>query len=121
MSELKPCPFCGATFEIWCDKHRTWALARHRPGCFFPSEHNHEIPEYDFDAWNARAQIPGEVCEIEGHGEDDRTTQLESLVLEMRADIYGAMCDMFSGTPWGLPVGTAYDKRIAALGLEVGE
>lgn len=56
MTELKPCPFCGATFEIWCDKHRTWALARHRPECFFPSEHNHEIPEYDFDAWNTRAE-----------------------------------------------------------------
>ena len=56
MSELKPCPFCGATFEIWCDKHRTWALAKHRPGCFFPSKHNHEIPEYDFDAWNTRAE-----------------------------------------------------------------
>ena len=62
--ELKPCPFCGATFEIWCDKHRTWALARHRPGCFFPSEHNHEIPEYDFDAWNTRAES---TCSLEVH------------------------------------------------------
>ena len=54
--ELKPCPFCGVTFEIWCDKYRTWAIAKHKPWCFFPNMHNHEIPEQDFDAWNTRAE-----------------------------------------------------------------
>lgn len=82
MSELKPCPFCGVKFEIWCDKRRIWGLARHRPGCFFPSEHNHEIPEYDFDVWNTRAELTTSMyrdkhgiwhCENCEHGADRLT------------------------------------------------
>ena len=75
--ELKPCPFCGVTFEIWCDKYRTWALAKHKPECFFPSKHNHEIPEQDFDAWNTRAE---------------RTTELIVAADDLGKDLYPCMC-----------------------------
>ena len=56
MSELKPCPFCGASVEVLSDGHRTWGLVRHHDGCLFPNMRNHEIPEYDFEAWNTRAE-----------------------------------------------------------------
>jgi hypothetical protein len=47
----------------------------------------------------------------------DREKELIALVLEMRNDMYQTMCDMFTDSGWGAPLGTAYDERIAALGI----
>jgi len=65
MSELKPCPFCGAPVEVLSDLKRTWGLVRHRDGCLFPNLRNHQISEYDFDAWNTRVE---RTCIREKHG-----------------------------------------------------
>ena len=49
----------------------------------------------------------------------EREKELIALVLEMRNDMYQTMCDMFTDSGWVAPLGTAYDKRIAALEIEV--
>lgn len=59
---LLPCPFCGAEVEVLSDMHRTWGLVKHRDGCLFPNFRNHQISEYDFEAWNTRHV---ETCRIE--------------------------------------------------------
>lgn len=55
MTELKPCPFCGAVPETFVGKFREWGLVVHRDGCLFPTFPKHEIPKADFEAWNRRA------------------------------------------------------------------
>ena len=62
--ELKQCPFCEGESEV-CEggiNGKTWVygLVEHKGGCFFladglPTKYQH-IMEYDFDAWNSRAE-----------------------------------------------------------------
>lgn len=58
---LLPCPFCSAKPETWSDSRRTWGLVQHNDGCLFPNMRKHEIPEEDFAAWNARAELGSEI------------------------------------------------------------
>ena len=69
MSELKPCPFCGgeAEFHIY---GRSCNVVCSR--CQIGTRLEH-IDEYEVavSAWNTRATIPGEICELVGTGEGE--------------------------------------------------
>ena len=57
MTELKPCPWCGAKAEVWQDGVRTWGLIEHKPDCWLAYDiprHKQEIPRAEFAAWNRR-------------------------------------------------------------------
>ena len=54
---LKPCPFCGAEAKVWYGGAHKYGLVEHNDGCLFPMRPKHEIPESDFERWNARVGL----------------------------------------------------------------
>lgn len=91
MSELKPCPFCGAEAEILSDMCCTWALIKHRDGCLFPSVMQHEIPECDFAAWNTRH---------EGTCHSVEVSALETLLSGVDTGAWCSCSECKSMMPW---------------------